>query len=180
MYPPPKRSRTGQVAAYVGLPLLLAVPAVPVYYYVEPAHRLIVVSVYSGIVLAFALHKLVAAVREQLNRQPVSGFEAAARHRTDPVSLAPSFEKLRGEVESSLRDRSYFEQVLRARLFALFERKLRDRFAASAADLAERPPEGVAPELFEMLTPKPQRRAFPRRGIPPRDLQALVEKLKEL
>jgi hypothetical protein len=179
MHRPPERSRAGQVAAYVGLLTLLTISVVPIYYYVEPVHRVVVVSVSSGIVLALVFQKLVTIVREQLNRQPISRFEAAAQLRADHVSLAPGFEKLRGEVENSLRDRSYFEQILRARLSALYERRLRNRFGAGAADPAKRLPEGVNRELFDMLTRKPQRRTLLRRGIPLRELQALVKKLED-
>jgi len=167
------------VVAYVVLIVLLAIPAVPVYYFVEPAYKLLVIRVCAGIVLAFTLHRLVKILHEQLDEQPPSDFEAAARVSVGALSLAPQFEKLRDEVKNSVRSRSYFEHVLRLRLLALFEPRVRSRFGMSVADLAERPTEGLDPRLLPLLTHESPRRTLPRRRISRRELQALVQMLEE-
>ncbi len=180
MYPPPKRRWPGLVGAYLALIVLLAIPAAPIYYYVEPAHKLLVIRVCTGIVLAFTLHRLVRALREQLEQQPASDFEVAAHRRMEAMRLAPYFEKLRDEVTNGVRSRSYFEHVLRLRLLALLDRKLRARFGIGVIDLAEQPMEDVDPRLVAVLTHRSPRRRFPRRGVPLRELRALVQKLEEL
>jgi hypothetical protein len=79
MYPPPKRRWPGLVGAYLALIILLAIPSVPIYYYVEPGYKLLVIRVCTGIVLAFTFYKLVRDVGERLERQLSTGFEAAAQ-----------------------------------------------------------------------------------------------------
>ncbi|MGH8072091.1 MAG: hypothetical protein ACRERE_44040, partial [Candidatus Entotheonellia bacterium] len=79
MYPPPKRRWPGLVGAYLALMILLAVPSVPIYYYVEPASKLLVIRVCAGIVLAFTFYRLVRDVGERLEKQPSTGFEVAAQ-----------------------------------------------------------------------------------------------------
>ena len=66
MYPPPKRHWPGLVAAYVLLTVVLALPGVPLYYYLEPVHKPLVIRVCTGVLLAFTLHRLVRSVRERL------------------------------------------------------------------------------------------------------------------
>jgi hypothetical protein len=180
MYPPPERRWPGLVAAYLLLIVVLAVPAAPIYYYVEPAYKLLVIRVCAGIVLAFTLHRLVGAVREQLEQQPPSSFDAAARPPVGGVYLAPQFERLRHEVGNSMRSRTYFTHILRLRLLALLERKVRGRFGIRVADLAESPPAGMDPKLLAVLTYEPPRRILPRRGIRLHELRALVQTLEEL
>ncbi len=180
MYPPPERRWPGLVAAYLLLIVLLAVPAVPIYYYIEPTYKLLVIRVCAGIVLAFTLHRLVGAVREQLEQQPPSSFDAAARPAVGAVYLAPQFEKLRDEVRYSIRSRAYFTHILRLRLLAFLERKVRGRFGIRVADLAEPLPEGIDPKLLAVLTHEPPRRMLSWRGIRLRELRALVQTLEEL
>jgi hypothetical protein len=168
------------VAAYLVLVVLLAIPAVPIYHYVEPAYKLLVVRVCAGVILAFTLHRLVGAVREQLEQQPASSFEAAARPPVGAVYLAPQFEKLRDEVGNSIHSRAYFVHILRLRLLALLERKVRARFGIRVADLAESSMEGIDPQLLAVLTHEPRRRILPPRGIRAHELRALVQTLEEL
>jgi len=168
------------VAAYLGLLILLAIPAVPIYYYLEPAHKLLLIRVCTGIVLAFTLHRLLRTVGEQLEQQPASDFEAAARQQMAAIHLAPQFEKLREEVTNSVGSRSYFEHVLRLRLLALLDRRLRARFGIEVTRVVEQPMDGVDPGLVAVLTHESPRRRLPRRGIPLRELQALVQQLEEL
>jgi hypothetical protein len=180
MYPPPKRRWPGLLGAYVALCIVLAVPSVPIYYYVEPPHKLLVIRVCAAIILAFTLYKLAKEVHERLEQQPSTGFEAAARPPANGVSLAPQFEKLQDEVTYSLGSRTYFEHILRPRLLRLLERKLRARFGIGVADLGERPLEGVDPKLLEVMTHPPSRRTLLRRRVPRRQLRALVQTLEEL
>lgn len=180
MYPPPERHWPGLLGAYAGLILLLAIPAVPIYSYTEPAYKLLVIRVCAGIVLAFTLHRLVRAAREQFEQQLPTDFEAAARPQTAASLLAPFYEKLREEVTNSLRDSSYFGYVLRPRLLALLDRRLRARMGMGVVDLTERPISGLDPGLLALLTHQPSRRRLPWRRLPLRELQALVQMLEEL
>jgi hypothetical protein len=180
MYPPPERRWPGLVAAYLVLVVVLAVPAAPIYYYVEPAYKLLVIRVCAGIVLAFTLHRLVGAVREQLEQQPLSSFDAAARLPAGAVYLAPQFERLRDEVGNSMRSRAYFTHILRLRLLTLLDRKARARFGMRVTDLLEQPLEGIDPKLLTVLTHEPPRRILPRWGIRLHELRALVQTLEEL
>jgi MoxR-like ATPase len=98
MYPPPKRRWPGLLGAYLALLILLAVPSVLIYYYVEPAYKLLVIRVGAGAILAFTLYRMLKAVREHLEQQPSSSFEAAAGLPAAAIFLAPQFEKLQNEV----------------------------------------------------------------------------------
>jgi hypothetical protein len=177
--PPPKRRWPGLVAAYVLLTVMLALPGVPLYYYLDPAHKPLVIRVCTAVLLAFTLHRLVRSVRERLERQPVSDFAAAAHPRQEVTSLAPPFERWRHEVTHSLRSRSYFVHVLRPRLLALWEHKRRTRGGSGLTDLAAPSADGVEPGPFTILLHEPQRR-LPRRGVSLRTLQELVQALEEL
>ncbi len=179
MYPPPKRRWPWLVAAYVLLTVVLALPGVPLYYYLDPVHKPLVIRVCTGVLLAFTLHRLVRSVRESLERQPASDFAAAARPRQEATYLASHFERWQHEVTHGVRSRSYFVHVLRPRLLALWEHKLRTRGASGLVDLAAPSVDGGAPGPFTVLWHEPQRRLLPRRGVPLRTLQALVQALEE-
>ena len=180
MYPPPKRRWPGLVAAYVGLIIVLALPGVPLYYYLDPTHKPLVIRVCTGVLLAFTLYKLVRGVREQLEHQPASDFAAAARPRQEITYLAPPFEKWQHEVTYSVPSRSYFVQVLRPRLLALYEYKRRRRTGNGLTAGAAPSADSVEPGPLTVLWHEPRRRRLPRRGIPLRTLQALVQALEEL
>jgi hypothetical protein len=180
VYPPPKRRWPGLVAAYVLLTVLLALPGVPLYYYLDPAHKPLVIRVCTGVLLAFTLHRLVRSVRERLERQPASDFAAAAHPRQEVIYLAPPFEKWRHEGTHSLRSRSYFVHVLRPRLLALWEHKLRARGGSGLTDLAAPSADGVEPGPLTVLWHEPRQRLLPRRGVPLHTLQALAQALEEL
>jgi hypothetical protein len=162
------------------LTVVLALPGVPLYYYLEPAHKPLVIRVCTGVLLAFTLHRLVRSVRERLERQPASDFAAAARPRQEATYLASHFERWQHEVTHGVRSRSYFVHVLRPHLLALWEHKWRTRDASGLADLAEPSADDVAPGPLSVLWHEPQRRLLPRRGISLRTLQALVQALEEL
>jgi hypothetical protein len=180
MYPPPKRRWPGLLGAYLALLILLAVPSVPIYYYVEPAHKLLVIRVCAGVILAFTLHRMLKAVREHLERQPSSSFEAAAGVPAGAISLAPQFEKLRNEVQNSRRSRSYFEHILRRRLLRLLERRVRARYGIGVTELAERAVAVVEPKRLDTMVRQAPPHALWPWGIPLRQLRTLVQTLEEL
>jgi hypothetical protein len=180
VYPLPKRRWPGLLAAYLLLIAILAVVAVPLYYYLAPLHKPLVIRVCAGIVLAFTLRQLVRTGREQLARQPVSAFAVAARPRTEAIRLAPQFDTWRDAVTYSLRDRSYFAHILRPRLLALFDRKLRARYGSGVARLMTQPLDGVDPKLLAVLLHGPASQPSPRWGMSLRTLRALVQTLDDL
>lgn len=179
MYPPPKRRWPGVLAAYVLLTVVLALPGVPLYYYLDPAHKPLVLRVCTGVLLAFTLYRLVRSVRERLEGQPTSDFAVATRPRQEVTHLAPSFEKWQHEVTHSLCSRSYFVQILRPRLLALWEHKRRARGARGLTAVAVQSADEVAPGPLTVLWHEPRRRRLPRRGISLRTLRALVQALEE-
>lgn len=180
MYPPPKRRWPGLLGAYLALLILLAVPSVPIYYYVEPAYKLLVIRVCAGAVLAFTLSRMLKAVREHLEQQSASSFEAAAGLPAEVISLAPQFEKLRNEVQNSRRSRSYYTHILRLRLLRLLERRVRARYGIGVTELAEGAVAVVEPKHLEaMARPAPPHALWPW-GMPLRQLRALVQTLEEL
>jgi len=180
VYPPPKRRWPGLLAACVLLTVVLALPGVPLYYYLDPSHKPLVIRVCTGVLLAFTLHRLVRSVRERLEQQPASDFARAARPRQEATHLAPHFERWQHEVTHSLHSRSYFVQILRPRLLALWEHKRRARGASGLTDVAVQSADEVAPGPLSVLWHEPRRRRLPRRGISMRTLQALVQALEEL
>jgi hypothetical protein len=168
------------LGAYLALLILLAVPSVPIYYYVEPAYKLLVIRVCGGVILAFTLYSVLKAVREHLEHQPSSGFEAVAGLPAEAISLAPQFEKLRNEVQNSRRSRSYFEHILRLRLLRLLERRVRARYGIGVTELAERSGAGVKPNRLDAMTRQAPRHTLWRWGIPLRQLRTFVQTLEEL
>jgi hypothetical protein len=165
------------VAAYVLLIIVLALPGVPLYYYLDPVHKPLVIRVCTGVLLAFTLHRLVRSVRERLERQPASAFAAAARPRQEVTSLAAPFERWQHQVQHSLRSRAYFVQMLRPRLLALWEHQRRARSASGLGDGAVPSAGEVESGSLAMLWHEPPRQL--RRGISLRTLQALVQALEE-
>jgi hypothetical protein len=167
------------VAAYVLLSIVLALPGVPLYYYVDPAHKPLVIRVCTGALLAFTLHRLVQSARERLERQPASAFAAAARPRQEVTYLTAPFEKWQHQVQHSLRSRSYFVQILRPRLLALWEHQRRARGASGLTDGAVLSADAVEPGPLSVLWHEPPRPLLPRRGVSLRTLRALVRALED-
>jgi hypothetical protein len=179
VYPPPKRRWPGLVAAYVLLIIVLALPGVPLYYYLDPVHKPLVIRVCTGVLLAFTLHRLVRSARERLERQPASDFAAAAQPRQEVTHLAAPFERWQHQVMNSLRSRSYFVQILRPRLLALWEHTRPARGASGLTDVAVPSAGKVEPGPLAVLWHEPPRQLLPRRGISLRTLQALVQTLED-
>jgi hypothetical protein len=123
---------------------------------------------------------MLKAVREHLEQQPASDFEAAARLPAAESSLAPQFEKLRHEVHNSRRSRGYFEHILRLRLLTLLERRVRARYGIGVTELAERSVAVVEPKLLDAMVSEGPPHALRRWGISLRELRALVQTLEEL
>jgi hypothetical protein len=167
------------VAAYVLLIIVLALPGVPLYYYLEPGHKPLVVRVCTGVLLAFTLHRLVRSARERLERQPPSDFAAAARPRQEVTSLAAPFDSWQHQVQHSLRSRAYFVQMLRPRLLALWEHKQHARGASGLTDGAVQPEGAVESGPLAVLWHEPPRQLLPGRGIALHTLQMLVQALEE-
>lgn len=180
MYPPPKRRWPGVCAAYLLLGMALALPGVPLYFYLDPSHKPLVIRVGTGIVLAFALSRLVRRVREQLEGQPASDFAAAARPWQEGIRLAPPFATWQQQVTHSLRRRSYFAQILRPHLMALCEDTLRVRAESGLTHVTTPCVDDAASGPLTVLLDEPPRRFLPWRGVPVRTLQALVTALEEL
>jgi hypothetical protein len=168
------------VGAYVLLIIVLALPGVLLYYYLEPIHKPLVIRVCTGVLLAFTLHRLVRSARERLERQPASAFAAAARPRQEITSLAAPFERWQHQVRHSLRSHSYFVQILRPHLLALWEHAGRARGTGGLADGAVPSTGEGEPGPLAVLWHESPRQLLPRRGISLRTLQALVQALEEL
>jgi hypothetical protein len=168
------------LGAYVVLLILLAIPSIPIYYYVDPAYKLLVIRICGGVLLAFSLHHMHKTVREQLEQQPASRFEAVVSVPLPGISLAPQFDKLRNEVHNSLRSRSYFEHILRLRLLRLLERRVRARYGSGVTELAEHSVAVMEPKLLDAMVGKGPRRVVRRWGISLRELRGLVQRLEEL
>jgi hypothetical protein len=168
------------LGAYLALAILLAIPSVPIYYYVEPADKPLVIRLCGAVFLAFTLYSMLRAVRESLEEQPSSSFEAAAEVPLAGISLPPPFEKLRNEVQNSHRSRAYFEHILRLRLLALLEYRVRARHGMGSTELAEHSLAGAELQRLGALVREAPRHTRWRWGISWRELQALVQTLEEL
>jgi hypothetical protein len=162
------------LAAYGLLIMVLALPGVPLYYYIEPIHKPLVIRVCTGVLLAFTLHVLVRSARECLERQPASDFAAAARPRREVTYLAAPFERWQRQVQHSLRSRAYFVQMLRPCLLALWEYQRRAHGANGLSGGAVPSASEMAPGPLSALWHEPPRQLLPGRGIALRTLQALV------
>lgn len=108
------------VAGYLVLLVVVAIVTVIVYRFAEPAYRPPVVRAAAGLVLGVVLLHARGLVRQSLESDPPSLFDAAlARVPAVPV-LDRLFEQLRSEVTFGTRSVSYFEHVLWPRLARLY------------------------------------------------------------
>jgi len=119
MFPLPERRWLRLLAGYLVFVGCFALIVTPLYLYVEPSYRPLVIRLASAVVVGIALLHLRGIVRERIDTQSTSAFELAL-HRT-PVQprLAPLFLKLRDEVRFSTTSQKYFERVLWPRILEL-------------------------------------------------------------
>ncbi len=104
-------------AAVLGGVVLLA--TVPVYVYVEPAWRALVVRLAAALVLGTTLLHLRRALVDHLDRAPASALDEARVRRGPGPGVPHRFQDLINDVRAARRSRRYFEQVLWPRLAAL-------------------------------------------------------------
>jgi hypothetical protein len=105
----------------LGAVVLLAV--VPVYVYVEPPWRPLVVRLAAALVLGAGLLQLRAAVAARLARGPSALDDARDRPRVAPA-IPLRFQELIEDLRASRRSRRHFERILWPRLTALASRPL--------------------------------------------------------
>ena len=103
--------------AVLGGVVLLA--TVPVYVYVEPAWRALVVRLAVAFVLGAILLQLRRALVDHLDRAPASALDEARVRRGPGPGVPHRFLDLINDVRAARRSRRYFEQVLWPRLTAL-------------------------------------------------------------
>ena len=104
-------------AAVLGGVVLLA--TVPVYVYVEPAWRALVVRLAAALVLGTTLLHLRRALVDHLDRTPASALDEARVRRAPGPGVPHRFQDLINDVRAARRSRRYFEQVLWPRLAAM-------------------------------------------------------------
>jgi hypothetical protein len=98
--------------------------AVPVYVYVEPSWRTLIVRLAAALVLGVTLLQLRRALVDHLARGGASALDQA-RTRRGPAPIVPHhFVDLMGAVRAGVRSRRHFEEGLWPRLQALTARPL--------------------------------------------------------
>lgn len=108
--------------AVLGGVVLLA--AVPVYVFVEPPWRALVVRLASALVLGVALLQLRRALADRLAHSGASALDEARDRRGPEPSVPYHFLDLANDVRAARRSRRHFEKVLWPRLVALAPRPL--------------------------------------------------------
>jgi hypothetical protein len=112
---------------------VLVLATSPVYFYADPSDRPTVVHLGGALFLGVVLIHLRKLVREWLDAQPPSAFEAALRRVPPEPRLAPLYVKLRDEVRFSAKSQAYFEHVLWPRILRLLTLRAGQRVAAVPA-----------------------------------------------
>jgi len=98
--------------------------AVPVYVFVEPPWRALVVRLAAALVLGVAFLKVRAVLAERLAHGEASALDAArGRPRAEP-GVPLRFLDQMSDVRAALRRRRHFEKILWPRLTALARRPL--------------------------------------------------------
>jgi hypothetical protein len=103
---------------------LVFLAAVPVYVFVEPPWRALVVRLAAALVLGVALLQLRSALADRLAPNGVSALDEARERAGPEAGLPLRFLDLMHDVRSALRSRRYFDRVLWPRLAALAGRPL--------------------------------------------------------
>jgi hypothetical protein len=160
MFPPPERRWLRLLAGYLVFVGCLALIVTPLYLYVEPSYRPVVIRLAAAVVVGIALLHLRGIVRERIDAQPASAFELALHRTPMEPRLAPLFLKLRDEVRFSTTSQKYFERVLWARILAVLVRG----------------PGGRVPAVPPVM---PAGRRLLRRGPSLRTLRNLIGRIEE-
>lgn len=139
----PERRWLVRLVAYAAFVSVVGIATVPIYLGAEPRYRPVVVRLSAALIAAVLLRRVLRTAKDHINTGASSALDEALHRPRPPVSLDPSFVKLRDEVQFSTTSQRYFEQELWPRLAALRAES----------------PTGVAEELH-----KPPGRRFRRRG----------------
>jgi hypothetical protein len=117
--------------AALGGVVLLA--AVPVYVFVEPPWRALVVRLAVAFVLGVALLQLRGAVAARLARPGSSRLDQALMRPGNPPAVPLRLEELMDDVRATRRSRGHFERIMWPRLTALASHPLAPPARGSAA-----------------------------------------------
>jgi hypothetical protein len=109
-------------ARYASLVGVVTFVTVPVYVFVEPASRGVVVRLAAALVLGIALLDLRGALVLRLARDAPSALDAARARPPAAPAVAPRLVALVADVRAAVRSRRHFEHVLWPRLRALSRR----------------------------------------------------------
>lgn len=104
---------------YAGLVGVALFVAVPVYIFVEPPSRSLVVRLATAVVLGTALLELRAALVHRLAVGGGSALDDARGRSGAEPDVPPRFPALIGDVRAAVRSRRYFEKVFWPRLLTL-------------------------------------------------------------
>jgi hypothetical protein len=100
-------------AALAGVVLIVTVP---VYVWVEPSWRPVVVRLAAAVVLGITLMQLRRALADRLEDADASPLDVARGRRTPEPDVPYHFEQLVRDVRAGIRSRYHFEKVLWPRL----------------------------------------------------------------
>ena len=104
--------------------VVVLVATTPVYVYVEPGWRGLVVRLASALVLGVTVLQLRRRLADGLENRGVSALDAARAGREPEPAVPYHFRHLVVDVRTALRSRRSFERVLWPRLVALAVRPL--------------------------------------------------------
>jgi hypothetical protein len=121
----PAERRTGaMVARYVALVGVVLLVAVPVYLYVEPPWRGLVMRLAAALVVGIAVLDLRGVLTLRLERREASAFDAARVAPLTAAGVPQRLQDLAASVRAATRSRRYFEGVFWPRLSTLARRPL--------------------------------------------------------
>jgi len=107
-----------------GLTVVVFFAALPLYVWVEPSWRALVVRLACALVLGVTLLQLRGVLTARLEAGGASALDAARGARGPEPAVPHHFLDLASDVRTALRSRRYFETVLWPRLEALAGRPL--------------------------------------------------------
>jgi hypothetical protein len=109
------------VAGYVILFVAVAIVTTIMYRFAEALYRPAILRAAAGVVLGVVALHIRTLVRQSLESQPWSIFDAALAAAPRPPVVDRLFEELQSEVKFSVSSASYFDHVLWRRLHALHQ-----------------------------------------------------------